>query len=129
MTTETIIILTIIGLFAGVVSGFVGVGGGIIVVPALVYFLGITQHEAQGTSLLLMLPPIGILAVMNYHKAGQLNYGYGLVIATTFIIGAYFGSKYSLKLSSGMVKLIFGLVMIYVSFKMIVSGYNSLSND
>jgi uncharacterized protein len=129
MTPQTILILIIIGIVAGVISGFVGVGGGIIIVPALVYFMGVTQHEAQGTSLLLMLPPIGILAVMNYHKAGQINYTYGIIIAITFIIGAYFGSKLSLKLSPGLVKLIFGLILIYVSIRMIYTGYNSISDE
>lgn len=129
MTPTTIIILIIIGLIAGIISGFVGVGGGIVVVPALVYFMNLTQHEAQGTSLLLMLPPIGILAVMNYYKAGQLNIPYGIIIASTFIIGAYFGSKFSLKLSPGLVKLIFGIIMVYVSIKLIISGYNSISNE
>lgn len=129
MSPQVIIILIFIGLFAGIMSGFVGIGGGVIIVPALVYFMGLTQHEAQGTSLLLMLPPIGILAVMNYHKAGQLNYKYGIIIAATFVIGAYFGSKLSLKISPGMVKLIFGLLMVYVSLRLIITGYNSLSNE
>jgi uncharacterized membrane protein YfcA len=129
MTPQTIIILLIIGIFAGMMSGFIGVGGGIIIVPALVYFMGLTQHQAQGTSLLLMLPPIGILAVMNYAKAGNINWWYGGIIALAFIIGGYFGSKISLKLHPGVVKLVFGIIMIYVSFKMIISGYNSISNE
>ena len=129
MTPQTIIILLTIGIFAGMMSGFIGVGGGIIIVPALVYFMGLTQHQAQGTSLLLMLPPIGILAVINYAKAGNINWWYGGIIALAFIIGGYFGSKISLKLHPGVVKLVFGIIMIYVSFKMIISGYNSISNE
>lgn len=125
MTVQTVVILSLIGIFAGAMSGFIGVGGGVIIVPALVYFLGLNQHTAQGTSLLLMLPPIGILAVMNYYKAGQINWGYGVVIALTFIIGAYFGSKLSLKLSANLVKFIFGVFMLYVSVKMIYSSYTS----
>jgi uncharacterized membrane protein YfcA len=81
MTTQTILLLILIGLFAGMMSGFVGIGGGVIIVPALIYIMGLSQHEAQGTSLILMLPPIGILAVMNYYKAGQLNLNYGIIIA------------------------------------------------
>ena len=129
MTPQTIIILLLIGIFAGMMSGFIGVGGGIIIVPALVYFMGLTQHQAQGTSLLLMLPPIGILAVINYYKAGNINWWYGGIIALAFIVGGYFGSKISLKLHPGVVKLIFGIIMIYVSFKMIISGYNSITNE
>jgi uncharacterized membrane protein YfcA len=129
MSSQTIIILILIGIFAGMISGFIGVGGGIVIVPALVYFLGLTQHQAQGTSLLLMLPPIGILAVYNYHKAGNINWWYGGVIAIAFVVGGYFGSKISLKLSPGIVKFVFGILMAYVSFKLITSGFNSISND
>jgi uncharacterized membrane protein YfcA len=129
MSSQTIIILILIGIFAGMISGFIGVGGGIVIVPALVYFLGLTQHQAQGTSLLLMLPPIGILAVYNYHKAGNINWWYGGVIALAFVVGGYFGSKISLKLSPGIVKFVFGILMAYVSFKLITSGFNSISND
>lgn len=123
MTIQTIIILVLIGLFAGIASGFIGVGGGIVIVPALMYLLGLTQHEAQGTSLLLMLPPIGILAVMNYYKADAVNISYGVVIACTFVVGAYLGSKLSLRLSPATVKLIFGAVMLYVAVRMVYSGY------
>ncbi|MDA8714686.1 sulfite exporter TauE/SafE family protein [Flavobacteriales bacterium] len=122
MELSTLIILITIGLAAGVLSGFVGIGGGIIIVPALVYVLGLTQFEAQGTSLLLMLPPIGILAAMNYYQAGSVNWRYALVIAIAFIAGGYFGSKLSLKLDELLVKLIFGIIMLLVALKMIVSG-------
>lgn len=123
MTIQTILLLIIIGLFAGAMSGFVGIGGGVIMVPALIYMLGMTQHAAQGTSLFLMLPPIGILAVMNYWKAGEMNWKYGIIIALAFVIGGYFGSKLALKLSPALVKIIFGVLMLYISVKMIYSGY------
>jgi hypothetical protein len=129
MTPGLIITLILIGLLAGGLSGFVGIGGGVIIVPALVYILGLTQHQAQGTSLLLMLPPIGILAVMNYYKAGHINWTYGAIIAAAFIAGGYFGSKLSLKLSPGLVKLSFGIIMAYVAFMMIWSGYNLYRNE
>lgn len=130
MTTYVLIVLVFIGVFAGILSGFVGVGGGIVIVPALVYILGMSQHSAQGTSLLLMIPPIGILAVMNYHKAGEMNWTYGAIIATFFVVGAYFGSKISLKLNPATVKLIFGVLMLYVSARMIYSGYKgTFTND
>lgn len=129
MTPGLIITLILIGLLAGALSGFVGIGGGVIIVPALVYILGLTQHQAQGTSLLLMLPPIGILAVINYYKAGQLNWTYGIIIAAAFIAGGYFGSKLSLKLSPGLVKLSFGIIMAYVAFTMIWSGINLYRNE
>lgn len=119
MSTTTILILVLIGLFAGVLSGMIGVGGGIIIVPALIYFLGLSQLEAQGTSLALMLPPIGILGAMNYYKTGNLDWKYASVIAITFIVGGYFGSKISLNIPQEIVKKIFGGVMMFVAIKMI----------
>lgn len=129
MTISTILILVCIGLIAGMMSGFIGVGGGIVIVPALVYFLGMSQHMAQGTSLFLMLPPIGVLAFMNYQKVGQVNIAYGLIIALFFIIGGYFGSKLSLKMSPAVVKICFGGIMAFVAFKMIVSGINTYNDE
>jgi uncharacterized membrane protein YfcA len=129
MSFGTLIILILIGLFGGIMSGFIGIGGGVIIVPALIYVIGFPQHMAQGTSLFLMLPPIGILAFMNYYKAGQVNLVYGVVIAVAFILGGYFGSKLSLKLSPAIVKSIFGLVMAYVAFRMIYSGIIELRHD
>lgn len=127
MTSQTIIILVLIGISAGILSGFVGIGGGVVIVPALVYFLGFSQHEAQGTSLFVLVLPVVFLAMMNYWKTDNVNWKFGLVIASTFIIGGFVGSKLALKLSPGMVKLIFGLIMAYVSFKLVVSGFNTLS--
>jgi uncharacterized membrane protein YfcA len=129
MTPQTILILAIIGIFAGILSGFVGVGGGVIIVPALVFFLGLSQHTAQGTSLFVLSMPVVLLAVINYSKSGNIEWKFGLVIAATFLIGAYVGSKLSLKLSPGMVKLIFGFFLAYVSFRLILSGYSSISSN
>jgi uncharacterized membrane protein YfcA len=129
MSTTTILILLLIGLMAGVLSGFVGIGGGIIIVPALVLALGLTQHEAQGTSLFVLMMPVVFLAVLNYWKAGNVNWKFGLVIAVAFVIGGFIGSKLSLRLSPGIVKFVFGLIMAYLSIRLIMSGYNSLSNE
>ncbi len=129
MTTQTIFILVVIGLLAGILSGFVGVGGGIIIVPALVFMLGFTQHQAQGTSLFVLSIPVVILATLNYWKTGNVNWKYGLIIALTFVVGGYIGSKLSLKMSPGLVKFLFGILMAYVSFRLIVSGYQSISSN
>lgn len=129
MTLATIIGLLAIGVLAGVLSGFVGIGGGILVVPALVYVFGLTQFMAQGTSLFLMLPPIGILAFVNYYKAGNVNVSYGILIALAFIIGGYLGSKLALRMNENIVKIIFGAIMAYVAFKMMYSGINTLRNE
>ena len=129
MTTQTIIILVCIGVLAGILSGFVGVGGGVIIVPALVYALGLSQYEAQGTSLFVLLLPVGILAVNNYWKSGNINWHFGLIIALTFVLGGYIGSKLALRISPSIVKLVFGVIMAYVSVRLVLSGLNGLSNE
>ena len=123
----TLFTLLAIGLFAGIASGFVGVGGGLILVPAMMAFLGLGQHAAQGTSLAMMLPPVGILAVLQYHKAGEVHWAYAAVLCVTFVAGAWAGSKWSLKLSEGWVKLVFGLVMLYASCRMLWTAWNHLN--
>jgi len=120
MNTTTLIILILIGLSAGVLSGFVGIGGGVLMVPAMIYFLGLGQHESQGTSLAVMLPPIGVLAAYNYYKAGELNWKYAAVIALFFIVGGYFGSKFALVLDAKLLKKIFGIGLLLVAIKMII---------
>ena len=120
LNATSIIILIIIGLAAGFFGGMVGLGGGVIMIPAMVYFLGMTQQAAQGTSLAVMLPPVGILAVMNYYKAGQVDLKYAMIIATTFIIGGYFGSKLSLGIPVATMKKIFGFALLIIALQMII---------
>jgi len=121
MSVSTFIILIIIGLLAGVLSGLVGVGGGILMIPLLIIFLGLTQHEAQGTALFAMLPPIGILAAINYYKEGFVKWEYAIVIAFAFVIGGYLGSKLSLSLPPQMVRRVFGVIMLLGAIKLIFS--------
>jgi len=119
MTVSTIILLIIIGLAAGILSGMVGVGGGIIMVPLFVIFLGLTQHNAQGMSLAVMLPPVTFLAAYNYHKAGAVDWKMALIVSAVFIIGGYFGSKIALKIDQVTLKKIFGVMMLIVAIKLI----------
>lgn len=128
MTTETLLLLLITGLAAGILGGFIGVGGGVIVVPALVYILGMDQHMAQGTSIAMMLPPIGLLAYWNYHRAGEADLKAGLILATTFLVGGYLGSRWSLKLDPNRVKLLFGIFMIFVAIRMILTGWKGIQS-
>lgn len=107
-----------IGLLAGIASGFVGIGGGMIIVPALVFGLGMTQHMAQGTSLAMMIPPIGILAVFQYYKAGAVNIQFSVALAATFIFGAWIGSRWSLKLNPAVVRAVFALFMLYAAVRL-----------
>ncbi|TAL40578.1 MAG: sulfite exporter TauE/SafE family protein [Chitinophagaceae bacterium] len=124
MNVETILLLILVGLAAGVLSGMVGVGGGIIVVPALVLLLGFSQHEAQGTSLGLLLLPVGILAVINYYNKGYIDLKVVGIMSIAFIAGAWLGSKLSLSLPQDTVKKIFAIVLFYTAFRMM--GWDSV---
>jgi len=120
MGATEIITLILIGLIAGIFGGMFGLGGGVIVIPALVLFMGFTQHQAQGTNLAFMLAPIGILAVMNYYKSGYINVKYAIILALAFFVGAYLGSIWSIKIPDTILKRIFGGVVIIIGIKMIL---------
>jgi len=122
MNLQEFILLALIGLAAGIFGGMVGLGGGVIMIPAMVYFMGMNQISAQGTSLAVMLPPVGILAVMNYYKSGQINLKYALIIAIAFTLGGYFGSKIALNIPVSVVKKIFGLALIAIALRMIIKS-------
>ncbi len=113
-----IIILLIVGLAAGLVSGILGIGGGIIIIPMLVGFLGFTQKQAQGTSLGLLLLPIGILAVMNYYKADLINVKAVGVMAITFVVGSYLSSKFAINLPEDILKKIFAVFLLFYAIKL-----------
>lgn len=119
MTTELVITLLLIGLSAGVLSGLVGVGGGLIVVPALIFFMGYSQHQAQGTSLGLLLLPVGILAVINYYNKGYIDIKVVAVMSIAFIVGGWLGSKLALRLHEDIVKKIFAVFLFYSAFKLL----------
>ena len=119
MSWHAIVILLIIGLAAGIMGGLVGIGGGIVIVPALIYFLSFSQKEAQGTSLGILLLPIGILGVWQYYKAGYVDMRIVWLVAAGFLAGSYFGSKIALSLPQEVVKKIFAILMIAVALKML----------
>lgn len=121
MTTTALLTLIIIGIITGAVAGLLGIGGAIIMVPALVFIMGLSQHQAQGTSLAVMLPPVGIIAAYNYYKAGEVNLKYALILAVAFIVGSYFGSKLALNIPQRMLQKIFALVLLLISVKMLFS--------
>lgn len=123
MTVQIVLLLILIGLSAGILSGLVGVGGGIIVVPALVFFLGFSQQQAQGTSLGLLLLPVGILAVLNYYNKGYIDMRVVGIMAAAFILGGWLGSKWALALPEITVKRIFAVILFYTAFKML--GWDS----
>jgi len=114
-----LVILVLVGLLAGALSGFVGVGGGIIIVPAMIYFMHMNQMQAQGVSLALLMLPVGVLGVMNYYKAGHIQFNYVLIMAVGFVLGNYFGSKYAMKVPEHKIKFFFSLLMLYVAVHML----------
>lgn len=117
--TNSVLLLLLVGLVAGVLSGFVGVGGGVIMVPALVWLLGYSQHQAQGTSLAVLMFPVVFLAVRNYYRAGVIDPKVVACIAVAFVFGSYFGSKWSLALPMETVRKVFGGMMLLVALKLI----------
>jgi uncharacterized membrane protein YfcA len=129
MTMQIIITVLIIGLAAGVLSGLVGVGGGIIMVPALVFFMSYTQHQAQGTSLGVLTLPVVIIASLYYYQQCQkLGTPMDLrvigLLAIGFVVGGYFGSKLALSLNTEILKKIFAIVLFYTAIKML--GWDSV---
>jgi uncharacterized membrane protein YfcA len=119
MSLQVIIILLLIGLAAGILGGLVGVGGGIIIVPSLIYFLGFSQKEAQGTSLGILLLPVGILGVLQFYKAGYVDMRTVWLVSFGFLVGSYFGSKIALSFPQETVKKIFAILMILIALKML----------
>jgi uncharacterized membrane protein YfcA len=119
MTVQLVLLLALVGFFAGVLSGLVGVGGGVIIVPCLVIFLGFSQQAAQGTSLGLLLLPVGIFAVINYYNKGYVDIKVVLIMSIAFIAGGWFGSKLALQLSQEALRRIFAVVLIYTAFRML----------
>lgn len=124
MPIQEIIIILIVGLMAGILSGLVGVGGGIILVPALVYFLGYTQHQAQGTSLGVLTFPVVILAFLTYYQEckkmnAPLDFKVIAILAIGFIIGGYFGSHLAVRIDKDLLKKIFAVILFYTAFKML----------
>ena len=124
MTAQLVITVILIGLAAGMLSGMVGVGGGIILVPAMVFFLHYTQHQAQGSSLGVLVFPVVILGFLKYYhdcnKAGTpIDFKIIGLIALGFVVGGYFGSSIALKIDKEMLKKIFAIILFYTAFKML----------
>jgi hypothetical protein len=109
----------LLGLVAGALSGLIGIGGGIIIVPALVFLFGMTQHNAQGTTLALLIPPIGILAAWTYYKAGYVDIKVAALVALGFLAGSFLGAKISANISDAALERIFGIALILVGVKMV----------
>ncbi len=121
MDIYTLLMLVLIGLVAGILGGLLGIGGGIIMIPAMVFLLGFSQHQAIGTSLAVMLPPIGMFAAYNYYQAGHVNIKYALIIAAAFMAGSLLSSKFALAVSEGILRKIFSVLLLIIAIKMFIS--------
>ncbi|MFT5751465.1 MAG: putative membrane protein YfcA [Flavobacteriales bacterium] len=119
MNATVIISLIIIGLIAGLLSGVMGVGGGVVMIPLMIFFLGFSQHEAQGTSLAVLAVPVTMLAAYTYYQEGHVNWRYAAVIAVFFVVGGYFGSKIAINVDQRMLKKIFAIILIIIAIKML----------
>lgn len=119
MSTEQIVILLVIGLAAGFMSSMVGIGGGLVIVPALVVFYGMDQKLAQGTSLLIIALPVTAAGAYAYYKSGNADFKLSLIIASTFVIGGYFGGVLANKLDTTIVKKIFAVFLMLIAIKML----------
>lgn len=114
--------LIILGILAGGLAGAFGVGGAILIIPALVYVFGFSQRTAQGTSLALLLPPIGAFAAYNYYKVGAVDFKAALYIILGFIIGSLVSSHYVANLDSALLTRLFGAFLLIVALKMLVAA-------
>jgi len=114
-----IISYLLLGLAAGILSGLVGIGGGVLIVPALVFLFGFSQQQAQGTTLALLVPPIGILAAWTYYQHGFVNMSAALVIASGFVVGGLLGARFATGVSSDILGKIFGTFLVLIGLKMI----------
>lgn len=114
-----ILLYVILGLVAGVLSGLIGIGGGIIIIPALILLFGLSQHEAQGTTLALMVPPVGILAAWTYYKHGYVDLQMAAFICIGFFLGGFIGAKIATALGSVILEKVFGIALLLIACKMI----------
>ena len=122
MRMTTVLSLIIIGLLAGILSGFMGVGGGVIMIPLMILFLGYDQHQAQGMSLAVLAVPVTFVAAYTYHQAGHvIDWKYAIVIALFFVVGGFLGSKFAVSLNQQVLKKIFALILVVAAVKLFFS--------
>jgi len=112
----------VVGLFAGVASGLIGIGGGIIIVPCLIFLFGFSQHMAQGTTLAMLVPPIGIIAAWMYFKGGYVDLPVAVLLCVGFVLGGYLGAKFAIGASEIVLRRLFGASMLILAIYMIIKG-------
>jgi uncharacterized membrane protein YfcA len=119
LVMESYLLYMVLGLVAGILSGLIGIGGGVIIVPALVLLFGMSQHNAQGTTLAMLIPPIGILAAWTYYKAGYVDVKVAALVAVGFFAGSFFGARIATHVSDATLERIFGVALLLIALKMI----------
>jgi len=116
----TQVLYVVLGVVAGMASGLIGIGGGIVVVPCLIYIFGFPQHAAQGTTLAMLIPPIGLLATWAYYKQGYVNIPVAGLICLGFVLGGYFGAKLAIGFPEVILRKIFGVCLLAIAGYMII---------
>lgn len=119
MSTISIFLFLLLGLITGILSGLIGIGGAIIIIPSLVLVFGMSQHMAQGTTLALMVPPIGLLAAWTYYKAGYVDLKVAALICLGFFVGGFIGARFVTDIPDLLLRRIFGIVLLLAALKMI----------
>ena len=114
------LLYVILGVVAGVFGGMFGIGGGTILIPVLVYLFGLTQHQAQGTTLAIMVPPIGLLAALRYYYSGNVKLGMAGFICLGFFVGGLIGANFVQNLSDPLLKRLFGVYLLFIAVEMIL---------
>jgi uncharacterized protein len=117
LTLNTVILIVVLGIAAGLLSGMVGIGGGIVIVPVLMMFFGLSQHTAQGTTLAMLSFPVSLVGAWTYYKKGMVDWRIAAILSIGFVVGGYFGSKYAVSVPSLIVKRFFAVLMIIVAVK------------
>ena len=118
----SIAFIALLGLLTGVLSGLLGLGGAVIVIPSLIFLFGLDQHMAQGTTLAMMLPPVTVLAVLHYHKEGHVDWKIAVLLSAGFFLGGLIGSRVATTIDPAMLKKAFGIMLLVISLKMIFSN-------
>ena len=121
-----LLLLLVIGLGSGIVSGMFGIGGGVIVVPALVYLAGFSQHLAIGTSLAILLPPVGLAAVIEYYRHGHVDLKVALIVALGLFLGAWAGARYANRISGPHLRMAFGIFVVCLGVYIIYGALKRL---
>ena len=128
MTDSFVVLMLLIGLFSGIASGIFGIGGGVIIVPALIYLAKFSQHAAIGTSLAILLPPVGLWAALEYHRHGNVDLKAALIVAFAFMVGGWIGAHLANQMiSAGVLKLLFGIFVLGIGVYLIFDALKSIA--